>query len=82
MFSGKYELPPVNKENFKTLLQLSTCSVVMLTHDGYYRQRDSLVIGIPSVPPLANDWLYSFDGKIGDNAKLYERYVDDIIQSI
>ena len=82
MFSGKYKLPPVNKETFKTLLQLSTCNVVMLTHDGYYRQRDGLAMGIPPAPPLANGWLYSFDERIGDNAKLYDRYVDDIIRSI
>ena len=82
MFSGKYELPPVSKETFKTLLQLSTCNVVMLTHDGYYRQRDGLAMGSPPAPPLANGWLYSFDERIGDNARLYERYVDDIIRSI
>ena len=51
MFSGKYELPPVSKETFKTLLQLSTCNVVMLTHDGYYRQRDGLAMGSPPAPP-------------------------------
>ena len=34
------------------------------------------------LPRLANGWLDSFDERIGDNARLYERYMDDIIRSI
>ena len=45
----------------------------MLTHDGYYRQRDGLAMEYPLAPPLANGWLYLCDEKIGDNAKLYAR---------
>jgi len=40
LYSGKYELPPVDKETFIHLLQISTCNVLMLTHDGYYSQID------------------------------------------
>ena len=54
----------------------------MLTHDGYYRQRDDFAMGSPPAPPLANGWLNSHDGKIKDDAKLFSRYMDDIIQSI
>ena len=54
----------------------------MLKHDGYYRQLDGLVMGSPSAPPLANGWLNSHDAKIKDDAKLFSRYMDDIIRSI
>ena len=40
LFSGKYQLPPVDKATFKTLLEISTRDVLMLTHDGYYRQKE------------------------------------------
>ena len=82
LFSGKYQLPPVNKPTFKKLLEIATCNVLMLTHDGYYRQRDGLAMGSPPAPPLANGWLHSHDHKIRDDAKLYSRYIDDIIRSI
>ena len=54
----------------------------MLTHDGYYRQKDGLAMGSPPAPPLANGWLFKYDHRIRDNAKLYSRYMDDIIRSI
>ena len=82
LFSGKYETPPVSKETFKKLLTISTCDVLMLTHDGYYRQKDGLAMGSPPAPPLANGWLFNYDHRIRDNAKLYSRYMDDIIRSI
>ena len=82
LYSGKYTLPPVRKDTFKKLLKMSTCDVVMLTHDGYYRQKDGLAMGSPPAPPLANGWLYTYDSTIRDNAKLYSRYMDDIFRSI
>ena len=39
-------------------------------------------MGSPPAPPLANGWLQSHDGKIKDDAKLFSRYMDDIIRSI
>ena len=62
LYSGDYQLPPVEKETFKELLQLCTCDVLMQTHDGFYRQTDGLAMGSPPAPLLAN------------RAKLYERY--------
>ena len=53
LFSGKYELPPVDKETFKELLELCTCNVLMKTCNGFYRQTDRLAIGIPPTPLLA-----------------------------
>ena len=82
MYSGKYALPPVSKDTFKKLLRMSTCDVIMLTHDGYYRQIDGLAMGSPPAPPLANGWLYTYDPTIRDNAKLYSRYMDDIFRTI
>ena len=54
----------------------------MLTHDGYYRQKDGLAMGSPPAQPLANGWMNSHDDKIRDDVKLYSRYIDDIIRSI
>ena len=54
----------------------------MLTHDGYYRQRDGLAMGSPPAPPLANGWLFCYDPRIRDDAKLFSRYMDDIIRSV
>ena len=68
LFSGKYQLPPVNKATFKKLLEIATCDVLMLTHDGYYRQRDGLAMGSPPAPPLANGWLNLHDRKVKDYA--------------
>ena len=64
LYSGKYEIPPVDKETFVTLAKLSSCNVLMLTHDGYYRQVDGLAMGSPPAPYFANWWLSQFDGKI------------------
>jgi len=54
----------------------------MKTHDGFYRQTDGLAMGSPPAPLLANGWLSTFDPKIRENAKLYARYMDDILRSI
>ena len=53
-FGGKYQFPPVDKTNFKTLLEIATWDALMLTHDGYYPQKDGLTIGSTPAPPLAN----------------------------
>ena len=54
----------------------------MLTHNGYYGQKDGLAMGSPPAPPLANGWMNLHNDKIRDDAKLYSRYIDDIIRSI
>ena len=54
----------------------------MSTHDGYYRQIDGLAMGSPSAPCLANGWLSQFDEDIKGDAKLYSRYMDDILCDI
>ena len=82
LYSGNYQLPPVDKETFKELLQLCTCDVLMQTHDGFYRQTDGLAMGSPPAPLLANGWLSKYDPIIKDQAKLYARYMDDILRTI
>ena len=82
LYSGKYPVPPVDKETFRTLAQISSCNVLMLTHTGYVRQKDGLAMGSPPAPHLANGWLSQFDRQIKGDAKLFSRYMDDIIRSI
>ena len=82
LYSGKYEIPPVDKETFVTLAKMSSCNVLMLTHDGYYRQVDGLAMGSPPAPHFANGWLSQFDGKIKGEAKLFSRYMNDTILDI
>ena len=72
----------MDKGNFKELLKLCTCNVLMQTHDGFYRQTDGLAMGSPPAPLLANGWLSTFDPRIKEDAKLYDRYMDDILMEI
>ena len=39
-------------------------------------------MGSQPAPPLANIWLSKFEQLIKDDAKLYERYMDDILRTI
>ena len=73
---------PIDKETFITLAKLASCNVVMSTNDGYYTQVDGLAMGSPCAPLLANGWLSQFDCDIKGDAKLYFRYMDDIIRDI
>lgn len=82
LYCGKHQLPPVDKDTFIRLLQLCACDVLMLTHDGFYKQVDGLAMGSPPAPLLANGWLSKYDPTIQGDAKLYYRYMDDIIRSI
>ena len=54
----------------------------MATHDGYYRQKDGLAMGSQPAPLFANLWLAKFRPVIRNNAKLFDRYMDDILRSI
>ena len=46
--------PQVSKDTFIILTKMASCDVVMLTHDGYYIQKDGLAMGSPPPPHLAN----------------------------
>ena len=74
--------PPVDRETFIVLARIASCDVIMLTHDGYYKQIDGLAMGSPPAPHLANGWLSQFENIIKENAKLYDRYMDDILREI
>ena len=54
----------------------------MLTDNGFYRQTDGLAMGSPPAPMLAKGWMSTFETKIGEGAKLYHRYMDDILRDI
>lgn len=82
LYSGRYKKPPVSKETFIELTNLCSCNVLMLSHDGFYRQTDGLAMGSPPAPSLANGWLSKFDAKVKDDAALYSRYMDDILRNI
>ena len=82
LYSGEHNLPPVDKETFVTLAKISSCDVLMSTHNGYYRQIDGLAMGSPPAPHLANGWMSTHDSKIGEGAKIYARYMDDVIRDI
>ena len=40
LFSGKYKLPPVDKQTFIELAKMASCDVIMSTHRGYFKQVD------------------------------------------
>ena len=71
--------PAIDKETFITLAKIASCDVIMSTHDGFYKQIDGLAMGSPPAPHLANGWLSKFDSTIRGEAKLYFRYMDDIL---
>ena len=74
--------PPIDRETFITLAKVASCEVVLSTHDGFYKQVDGLAMGSPPAPHLANGWLSQFDNLIKDDAKIYDRYMDDILREI
>ena len=63
-------------------MKLYTFNVLMKTHKGFYRQTDGLAMGSPPAPLIANGWLSTYDPRIRENAKVYARYMDDILRSI
>ena len=74
--------PPIDQETFVTLAKIASCGVIMATHDGFYQQIDGLAMGSPPAPHLANGWLSQFESTIKSDAKLYTRYMDDILIEI
>ena len=82
LYDGVNTAPPVSKQTFTRLAELSSCNVLMLTHKGYVKQVDGLAMGSPPAPHFANGWLSKYDNTIKADAKLYARYMDDIIQNM
>ena len=50
LYSGKFAMPPVDKETFIILAELATTNVVMLTQGGPHRQIDGLAVGSQPAP--------------------------------
>ena len=82
MYSGDVEAPSVNKEMFITLATISCANVILSTYDGTYQQINGLTMGLPPAPPLSNMWLSKYEPSIKNDAKLFERYMDDILRTI
>ena len=82
LFRDNMKKIPVKKSVFIELAKIASCDVVMSTHDGYYKQIDGLAMGSPPAPHLANGWMSKFDRQIQGNAKLFTRYMDDILRDI
>ena len=64
------------------LAELATTNVLMLTHDRPYCQIDGLAMGSQPAPPLSNIFLSKYEPIIQDDAKLFERYMDNILRTI
>ena len=47
-----------------------------------YKQVDGLAMGSLLAPHLANGWCSQFENLIKDDAKIYERYMDDNLRKI
>ena len=82
LYAGDLPIPPVDKQTFIKLTELSSLDVIMSTHQGYYKQVDGLAMGSPPAPYLANIWLSVYDPIIKGQAKIYQRYMDDILTAI
>ena len=82
LFRDSSKAPPIDKDTFVQLAKIASCNVVMSTHDGYYTQTDGLAMGSPPAPHLANGWLSKYDQSIKGSAKLFTRYMDDILRDI
>ena len=75
-------MPLLDKKTFIILAELATTNVLMLTHDGPYRQTDGLAMGSQPVAPSPNIRLSKFEPNIRDDTKLFERYMDEINNSL
>ena len=82
LYAGDLKMPPVDKETLIKLAELSSVDVIISTHNGYYQQRDGLVMGSPSAPHFANVWLSTHEPTIKTDAKICDRCMDDILRSI
>ena len=82
LFRYGMKKPPVSKRTFIELAKIASCNVIMQTHDGFYQQTDGLAMGSPPAPHLANGWMSKFDDLIKGDAKLYTRYMDDILREM
>ena len=80
LYNGINPRPPVSKETFIKLAEISSCNVILSTHDGLYRQVDGLAMGSPPAPHLANGWMNQFDKTVQGSSAVYFRYMDDILK--
>lgn len=70
------------KETLIILAEFATANFLMFTDDGPYCQIDVLAMISQPVPPSSNIWLLKFESSTRDDAKLYQRYKEDILRTI
>ena len=84
VFENKRIVNGLTKNDFKTLLTLSTKGSVFYFDGQYYRQKDGVAMGSPLGPALANAFLSHHETTWLEECPLsfapifYARYVDDI----
>ena len=82
LYSGYVQTPSVDKETFITLATTSCTNVIFSAHDGAYQQIDGLAMGSPPASPLSNICLSKYEPATKDDAKHFERYMDDILRTM
>ena len=78
LYSGDAQAPSVDKQTSISLATISCTDFILSTNHGTYRQIDGLAMGSPPASPLSKIWLSKYEPAIKDDAKLLERYMDNI----
>ena len=82
LYSGDAQAPSVDKQTSISLATISCTDFILSTNHGTYRQIDGLAMGSPPASPLSKIWLSKYEPAIKDDAKLLERYMDNIPRTI
>ena len=84
VFGRKRKINGLSKSDFRDLLKLTTMGTVFYFNSNYYKQLDSVAMGSPLGPALANAVLYHHEKKqlrecpFSYAPIFYKHYVDDI----
>ena len=83
MYSPHYnDNPPIKRNIFIKLMHLLTQGLFLYNNNKLYQQMDSVAMGYPLVPTMANFLIRHIETIImPDHPKMYVRYVDDIFCS-
>ena len=83
-YNNEDVIESINKSEFKKLLSLATQEMYFIFNDVLYKQKDSMAMGSPLGPTIANVFLSFYEIKWLEQCQkelkpvLYRRYVDDI----
>ena len=72
LYDGKNARLTVSKETFIKLAEISSCDVIMQTHNSFYKQTNGLAMGNPPAANLnlANARMSQFNDAINGNSNL------------